>query len=98
MRVERLERVAADELRKREESEQYIKHMLENLRSQMKEGFESDTVTDKEMEVRLAGSIDKHNSRLTRIELSISLALGSLLIVGWLVNHSADKILLLLAK
>lgn len=38
------------------------------------------------------------NKRLTRIELALATALGGIIVIGWLINHAADKVLLLLAK
>ena len=98
IRVERLERVVESELLRREKSEQYIKHMLEDLRAQMKDGFHSDSVTDKEMEDRLAISMGKNSARLTRIEMALATALGGMIVLGWLINHAASNILALLGK
>lgn len=98
IRVERLERTVADELLKREQSQQYIKNMLENLKSQVKDGFDSDVRTDMEMEDRLVRLIDDKDRRLKRIELAIATTLGGLLVIGWLINHAATNILQLLAK
>lgn len=98
MRVERLERVVNDELLRREKSEKYTHNMLENLKSQVQEGFERDNITDEKMEVRLATSISAHDSRLKRIELAMATALGGMIILGWLINHAASNILALLSK
>lgn len=96
VRVERLERVVEAELLRREKSEQYVKHMLENLRAQMKEGFAEDEVKNGKMDDRIAVSIAAHNSRLTRIEMALATALGGLIVIGWLINHAASSILSLL--
>ena len=96
VRVERLERVVDDELARRQKSEKYTHNMLEDLRIQMKAGFEQDNLTDREMEDRLAHQVKGQDKRLKRIELALATGLGCLIVIGWLVNHAADNILRLL--
>ncbi len=97
-RMERLERVTDDELKRREKSEKYTHNMLEDLKDQMRAGFENDTVTDRLMEERIAAQMALRDSRLYRIEIALSTALGGLAIIAWLINHAADSIIKLLAS
>jgi len=97
IRVERLERVVDEELLRRQKSEKYTHNMLEDLKTQMKAGFDNDNVTDREMEQRLAAQMAVRDARLNRIELALATALGGLIVIAWLINHAADSIMKLLA-
>jgi len=97
VRVERLERVVDEELLRRQKSEKYTHNMLEDLKDQMKAGFDNDNVTDRLMEERLALQMAARDSRLNRIELALATALGGLAVIAWLINHAADSILKLLS-
>lgn len=98
IRIERLERVVEEELRRREKSEKYTHNMLEDLKTQVRDGFLSDVQTDREMEERLAVQMASRDDRLWRIEIAIATALGGLIVIAWLINHAANNILMLLAK
>ncbi len=101
IRVERLERVVTEELLRREKSEKYTHNMLEDLKTQMRDGFEGDVKTDREMEDRLAEALKEdrleNNRRLSRIEIAMATALGGLLVIAWMLNHAASSILRLLS-
>ena len=97
VRVERLERVVDEELLKREKSEKYTHNMLEDLKTQMRAGFDNDKVTDRLLEERIAAQLAARDSRLSRMELAMATALGGLIVIAWLINHAADSIMRLLA-
>ena len=97
IRVERLERVVEELLQKVQKSDKYTHNMLEDLKAQMKSGFETDNVTDRLMEERLSTKMESRDDRLSRIELALATALGGMIVIAWLINHAANNIINLLA-
>ena len=101
IRVERLERVYDDELLRHQKSEKYTHNMLEDLKTQLRNGFDNDVKTDREMEDRISAALkedrDADNKRLSRMEIAIATMLGGLAVIAWMLTHAADNILKLLS-